>query len=130
MYAEHFGLTADPFNLTPDPAFLYLSQEHREALPGDGWWPLQPGHAQGRVVGGNLATLNLLQGTGAVSANIASPDGYTLYVSDRRGDKVKSLVDHGVTVNATNGMVDNEDIYGPNGALDPGANRTGAFTAG
>jgi general secretion pathway protein A len=32
MYAEHFGLTAEPFNLTPDPAFLYLSQEHREAL--------------------------------------------------------------------------------------------------
>lgn len=32
MYAEHFGLTADPFSLTPDPAFLYLSPEHREAL--------------------------------------------------------------------------------------------------
>jgi general secretion pathway protein A len=32
MYADHFGLTAEPFNLTPDPAFLYLSQEHREAL--------------------------------------------------------------------------------------------------
>ena len=32
MYAEHFGLSAEPFNLTPDPAFLYLSQEHREAL--------------------------------------------------------------------------------------------------
>jgi len=64
--------------------------------------------------------VNLLQGTSAVSTNIASPDGYTLYVSDRRGDKVKSLVDNGVTVNATNGMVDNEDIYGPNGALDPG----------
>src|SRR6185295_15875924 len=28
----HFGLTADPFGLTPDPAFLYLSPEHREAL--------------------------------------------------------------------------------------------------
>ena len=32
MYADHFGLAAEPFNLTPDPAFLYLSQEHREAL--------------------------------------------------------------------------------------------------
>ena len=64
--------------------------------------------------------LNLLNGTGAVSTNVASPDGYTLYVSDRRGDRVKSLVDSGVTVNATNGMVDNEDIYGPNDTLDPG----------
>jgi hypothetical protein len=64
---------------------------------------------------------NLLQGTNAVSTNIGSPDGYTVYFSDRRGDKVKSLVDStGATLNSTNGMVDNEDIYGPNGALDPG----------
>jgi hypothetical protein len=64
---------------------------------------------------------NLLAGTNAVSANIAKPDGYTVYVSDRRGDKVKSLVDSsGATINSTNGMVDNEDIYGPNGSLDTG----------
>lgn len=63
---------------------------------------------------------NLLQSTGAISANIASPDGYTLYISDRRGDDVKSMTVNGSTFNATNGMVDNEDIYGPNGALDPG----------
>ena len=63
---------------------------------------------------------NLLSGTAAVSTNIGSPDGYTVYVSDRRGDKVKSMVDSGVTVNSTNGMVDNEDIYGPNSSLDAG----------
>jgi hypothetical protein len=73
--------------------------------------------------------LNLLNGTGAISANVASPDGYTVYVSDRRGDRIKSLVDSGVTVNATNGMVDNEDIYGPNDTLDPGEDvqNTGAL---
>ena len=32
MYAEHFGLTAEPFSLTPDPDFLYLSPAHAEAL--------------------------------------------------------------------------------------------------
>src|SRR5215813_11907389 len=32
MYAGHFGLSAEPFSLTPDPAFLYLSPGHREAL--------------------------------------------------------------------------------------------------
>jgi len=32
MYARHFGLSAEPFSLTPDPAFLYLSPGHREAL--------------------------------------------------------------------------------------------------
>jgi hypothetical protein len=64
---------------------------------------------------------NLLAGTNAVSAKIAKPDGYTVFVSDRRGDKVKSMVDSsGATINSTNGMVDNEDIYGPNGSLDTG----------
>jgi hypothetical protein len=64
---------------------------------------------------------NLLNGTNAVSTNIGSPDGFTVYVSDRRGDKVKSMVDlSGVSINSSNGMVDNEDIYGPNGSLDAG----------
>jgi hypothetical protein len=63
---------------------------------------------------------NLLQNTGALSPNVASPDGYTVYVSDRRGDDVKTMTVNGSTFNATNGMVDNEDIYGPNGTLDPG----------
>lgn len=73
--------------------------------------------------------LNLLANTNAVSTNVASPDGYTLYISDRRGDRVKSMLDSGVTVNATNGMVDNEDIYGPNGILDAGEDvqNTGAL---
>jgi len=63
---------------------------------------------------------NLLQSTNALSANIAKPDGYTIYVSDRRGDNVKTFTASGSTVTATNGMSDNEDIYGPNGTLDPG----------
>lgn len=63
----------------------------------------------------------LLTNTNAVSANIANPSGYTVYVSDRRGDKVKPMVNlAGVNVNSSNGMVDNEDIYGPNQLLDPG----------
>ena len=32
MYLEHFDLQVEPLGLTPDPAFLYLSPEHREAL--------------------------------------------------------------------------------------------------
>jgi hypothetical protein len=64
---------------------------------------------------------NLLAGTNAVSANINGAGGYVVYVSDRRGDRVKQERDFtGATVNTTNGMVDNEDIYGPNGALDVG----------
>jgi general secretion pathway protein A len=32
LYRDHFGFTQEPFNITPDPAFLYLSSSHREAL--------------------------------------------------------------------------------------------------
>jgi type II secretory pathway predicted ATPase ExeA len=32
VYKEHFGLKQEPFNITADPAFLYLSRSHREAL--------------------------------------------------------------------------------------------------
>jgi hypothetical protein len=64
---------------------------------------------------------NLLSGTSAMSANIHGVEGYIVYISDRRGDKIKSEVDRGNnTVQMTNGTVDNEDIYGPNGSLDPG----------
>jgi len=34
MYHQFFGLTKDPFSMTPDPAFLFLTAPHREALAG------------------------------------------------------------------------------------------------
>ena len=34
MYTDFFGLEKLPFNLTPDPAFLFLPLKHREALAG------------------------------------------------------------------------------------------------
>ena len=32
MYASFFGLKENPFNLTPDPRYLFLSPHHKEAL--------------------------------------------------------------------------------------------------
>jgi len=32
MYNSFFGLTETPFNLTPDPRYLFLSANHREAI--------------------------------------------------------------------------------------------------
>ncbi|CAD7774056.1 MAG: hypothetical protein KIIPBIDF_00530 [Candidatus Methanoperedenaceae archaeon GB50] len=32
MYKHFYGLKKEPFNITPDPNFLYLSPTHREAL--------------------------------------------------------------------------------------------------
>lgn len=64
---------------------------------------------------------NLLAGTNAVSANIGAEEGYVVYVSDRRGDRVKpEYLADGTSFATTNGIVDNEDIYGPNGSLDAG----------
>jgi general secretion pathway protein A len=32
MYKDHFGLAELPFSISPDPRFLYLTTQHREAL--------------------------------------------------------------------------------------------------
>ena len=32
MYLEYYGLRKEPFHITPDPEFLYLSPSHKEAL--------------------------------------------------------------------------------------------------
>jgi general secretion pathway protein A len=32
MYAQHFRLRREPFSIAPDPRFLYMSEQHREAL--------------------------------------------------------------------------------------------------
>ncbi len=32
MYEKHFGLTASPFSIAPDPRYLFMTQQHREAL--------------------------------------------------------------------------------------------------
>jgi len=32
LYQRHFGFDQAPFNITPDPSFLYLSTSHREGL--------------------------------------------------------------------------------------------------
>src|SRR5579884_3732594 len=33
-YLQYFGLKKNPFSLTPDPGFLFLTEKHREALAG------------------------------------------------------------------------------------------------
>ncbi len=32
MYRKFYALSEKPFSLTPDPDFLYLSRNHKEAL--------------------------------------------------------------------------------------------------
>lgn len=56
----------------------YLYQDKRELIPNDGWWQIRPGTAEGRIIGGNLCTLNLLQGT----PFMPSLDGTILIIED------------------------------------------------
>lgn len=56
----------------------FIDQDDRTVHPNDGWWPLRPGRATGRIVGGNLCTLNLLQGT----EYMPSLDGALVMVED------------------------------------------------
>lgn len=32
MYCKYFGFSEDPFQLTPDPQFLFLDEVYREAM--------------------------------------------------------------------------------------------------
>lgn len=69
-----------PVELKPATEFTddlwFIDQDARTVLPTDGWWTLRPGAAAGRVIGGHVGTLNLLQGTGL----LPSLDGALLFV--------------------------------------------------
>lgn len=41
----------------------WMNQEKRTFIPNKGAWVLQKGKAEGTIIGGNLCTINLLQGT-------------------------------------------------------------------
>jgi muramoyltetrapeptide carboxypeptidase len=75
-------LSEGPIELRPSQSWTddlwFADQDQRTVRAGDGWWPLRPGHATGRIVGGNLCTLNLLQGT----RYMPSLDGAVLMVED------------------------------------------------
>jgi muramoyltetrapeptide carboxypeptidase LdcA involved in peptidoglycan recycling len=43
--------------------YLYLTLILKDFEPNEGWWTLGHGEAEGTIIGGNLCTLNLLQGT-------------------------------------------------------------------
>lgn len=74
---DHFEPTGDWFRsalFTEDPLQVrasshwsddlwFLDQDDREPRPNPGWSVPRPGRAEGRVIGGSLSTLALLQGT-------------------------------------------------------------------
>ena len=56
-----------PYRVEASPVWSddrwYLKQEERDFIPNDGYLVINPGEAEGISMGGNLCTINLLQGT-------------------------------------------------------------------
>lgn len=58
---------SDEIELSPSRAWTddewFLDQDDRHPRPNEGWWVLNQGSAEGRLVGGNASTFVLLNGT-------------------------------------------------------------------
>ena len=59
---EDTAIMVEPSSVWTDDEW-YLNQHTRTPMANQGWLNINSGSADGRIVGGNLCTLNLLQGT-------------------------------------------------------------------
>lgn len=66
-YFEKCLMREEPFEIESSEEWSddawYMDQEKREFIKNDGVYVINAGEAEGTIVGGNLCTLNLLQGT-------------------------------------------------------------------
>lgn len=66
-YFKKCLMSSEEFEVLPSKEWSddewYKDQDERNLLPNEGFWVLNEGKAQGTILGGNLCTLNLLQGT-------------------------------------------------------------------
>lgn len=79
---ESGPFTVEPSKTWSDDAW-YREQQNRVFIPNDGYLAVNEGQAEGRLLGGNLCTLNLLQGT----EYMPSLDGSILLVEDDEESK-------------------------------------------
>lgn len=58
---------SEPYALLPSPEWSddswYKDQENRQLIKNEGYWIIHPGKAEGTILGANLTTFGLLQGT-------------------------------------------------------------------
>jgi muramoyltetrapeptide carboxypeptidase len=66
-YFKKCVMSNDPIDVKPREVWTddvwFLDQQNRTPIKNDGWLVIHEGQAQGSIRGGNLCTLNLLQGT-------------------------------------------------------------------
>ena len=66
-YFKKCALNDKEFNILPSESWSddkwYLDQENRKLIKNDGWLVINNGEAKGTILGANICTFNLLQGT-------------------------------------------------------------------
>lgn len=66
-YFKKCVFTDDAFTVSPSTSWnndsWYRNQENRKPMKNDGWLAINEGRARGKILGANICTLNLLQGT-------------------------------------------------------------------
>ena len=66
-YFKKCLITNEPFEIKPSESWsddeLYKNQDNRKLIPNNGWLVINEGKAEGTILGANLCTFNLLQGT-------------------------------------------------------------------
>jgi muramoyltetrapeptide carboxypeptidase len=81
-YFKKCVMTNEPIDVKPVAEWTddlwFLHQEDRHPITNEGWLVINEGQAEGTICGGNLCTLNLLQGT----EFMPSLDGTIVFVED------------------------------------------------
>ncbi|MBU3934868.1 LD-carboxypeptidase [Patescibacteria group bacterium] len=66
-YFKKCLMSEKPFEIKPSDSWTddkwYINQKERNPIKNDGWLVINEGRAQGTILGANLCTFNLLQGT-------------------------------------------------------------------
>lgn len=66
-YFKKCLMTDEPFEIKPSESWSddhwYKDQDNRKLIPNEGWLTINEGEAEGTILGANLCTFNLLQGT-------------------------------------------------------------------
>lgn len=66
-YFKKCVFSKEPFEVKPSESWSddawYKNQDDRNLVPNNGWFVINDGKAEGTILGGNLGTFNLLQGT-------------------------------------------------------------------
>ena len=86
-YFKKCLMTESPFDIKPSESWSddkwYKDQEKRNIIPNEGWLAINEGSTEGTIIGANLCTLNLLQGT----EYMPSFNGSILFLEDDETSK-------------------------------------------